>query len=226
MRPIVLALVLALSCPIAVADVLWYGGDFDAKNGLYSNYGNGASAYDDFEIGPNGAVITGLFCNLLSLGGPAPFETAAFEIREEMAPGVGGSPLASGISSADLEPTQYGQSVIYRVSIDALSIEIGPGHYWMALAPVASFGAHYILTTGGVNGIGSPISNGNSFYNFPSQGFNFAPTEEALGAGTWDFSYGVVGTEVPEPSGRLILLAFASLLRSRFQWPLFRKLTQ
>jgi hypothetical protein len=144
-----------------------------------------------------------------------------------MSAGSGGVLIAQGVVEVKSEIIGKFAGVIYEVSLSGLEIQLEAGHYWMALAPFSQLGSYFALTTSGENSIGSPIGNGNAFYHNPAEGFIFSPATEILGPGTWDFSYGVIGTPVPEPSSRLVLLAaLASLLRNRFQWPLFRKLTQ
>ena len=51
---------------------------------------------------------------------------------------------------------------------------------------------------------GSPIANGNSFFNSTFFGANFGAASDQMGAGTWDFSMGVNGV-VPEPATFVVL---------------------
>lgn len=79
-------------------------------------------------------------------------------------------------------------------------IELGPGEYWLMVWPITfGCGGGWFLgragTTYGANGVGGPLGDGRSYFN--GYGRNFVPTSDVLGAGTWDFSYGVQG--VPEP---------------------------
>ena len=86
----------------AVAVVLWYGGDFDGRNGIRSSHAAGARARYDFDLTATNAMIAGLFGNFLSLGGPQSFTEASYEIRSGVTEGNGGKLLASGISSANV----------------------------------------------------------------------------------------------------------------------------
>jgi hypothetical protein len=197
----------------AVADVLWYGGDFDGRNGMPSNHRIGAYTYDDFRIGKGGADVKEVFGHIASLGGPFPFATAAYEIRRDISPGNGGILISSGLVEAKAEVVgSFGASAIYYVSLPNLDIELAEGLYWMTLAPHSEIGNYFALTTSGVNAVGTPVGNGNAFYHHPAEGFNFAPAIDVLGAGTWDFSYGVAGTPVAEPRGLLILFGGLTLV--------------
>jgi hypothetical protein len=95
------------------------------------------------------------------------------------------------------------------------------GNYWLGIAPVSGQ-AQLLSTTTGLDAgppgdpnpapTGSPRANGNSFLNDAVAGYNWLPTSDSLllGEGTWDFSYGVEGVPVPEPSTFIAgaLLAF------------------
>jgi hypothetical protein len=120
--------------------------------------------------------------------------------------GNGGKLLASGISSANvIKIGNLGASVIYNASIDNLNVPLADGRYWMSLAPAPDYGGYFAVTTSGENGVGSPIGNGKSYFDWPAQGYNFVPGTVVCGPGIWDLSYGVVGNPVPEPIGIVIV---------------------
>ena len=90
----------------------------------------------------------------------------------------------------------------------------------MSLAPASEYGGFFAVTTSGENGVGSPIGNGNSYFDWPSQGYNFVPGTVVCGPGIWDLSYGVVGNSVPEPMG-IVTVGLGLLLIATAQRPVF-----
>lgn len=139
-------------------------------------------------------------------------EGADFEIRSGVSEGNGGTVVFSGSGLAETQ-TATGRSwqgwTEYTVEIDSLNLFLTPGEYWLVVRSVTSGcgGGWYLSqagTTLGANSIGKPIGDGNSY--FKSGSYNFVQTGQFLGAGAWDFSFGVNGTVVPEP-GTLVALA-------------------
>ena len=80
---------------------------------------------------------------------------------------------------------------------------------------VIGIGTSEIVTTSGVGGRGTPLGNGNSFFHDPLNGSTFTSSQNLLGAGTWDFSIGMIDTFVPEPSTVIVLGAGCALLLMR-----------
>lgn len=197
---------------------LYYGGDIDGRAALSderSNYRGRSAVYDNFTVGGEGWRVSSVFGNMLfnyqSYG-------ADFEIRKGMSRGNGGTLVASGRELA-AEQTPTGRTwqgwTEYTVRISNLDILLAPGEYWLSVRSVTySCGggwlSSYAGTTSGLNGIGGPLGDGLSF--FDSRSRIFVPTEDMLGSGTWDFSYGIAGAPVPEPAtvsmlGGLLLVA-------------------
>ncbi|MDQ2986157.1 MAG: PEP-CTERM sorting domain-containing protein [Armatimonadota bacterium] len=191
---------------------LWYGGDFDGRAALHderSNYQGTVAVYDNFLVTGGGWQVQAVFANLLF---NYDSEGADFEIRSGVSEGNGGTVVFSGSGLAETQ-TATGRSwqgwTEYTVEIDSLNLFLTPGEYWLVVRSVTSGcgGGWYLSqagTTLGANSIGKPIGDGNSY--FKSGSYNFVQTGQFLGAGTWDFSFGVNGTVVPEP-GTLVALA-------------------
>lgn len=206
--------------PLSAGGTLFYGGDFDfraALNDERSNYRGLTGVYENFIVPEGGWHINAVFVNASfnyqSAG-------ADFEIRSGVSAGNGGTLLFSGFGRPSTQqPTgRSWQGFEERtLTISDLDIELEPGEYWLMVRPVTfSCGGGWLLgragTTSGANGIGGPLGDGRSYFN--GYGRNFAPTSDLLGAGTWDFSYGVQG--VPEPMTWMALgTGIAVLLRRR-----------
>lgn len=196
----------------AKADILFYGGDFDGFNGLPSERDLRADArvYDDFDLSDQSA-ITGIFGNFLETHESVP-KMAYFEIRSAIEPGNGGTLLASGDIPVESRFLGFfGQLRVWQFSGEIAPVSLEPGDYWVALAPISNLnGLSSLLTTSGANGVGHPLQNGNTFFDGTVTGsllldYNFVPVENVLGSGPLDFSIGVAGHAVPEPSATLIL---------------------
>ncbi|HVT14462.1 MAG TPA: PEP-CTERM sorting domain-containing protein [Fimbriimonadaceae bacterium] len=200
--------------------VLFYGGDFDSRDGGYSGQ-NGSVAdsriYDDFTLS-SASNITGIFANFLDSMSIAP-TTAYYEFRSGVSAGNGGTLIASGTMNVTGTPTGrsgFGLNEIdYAGSITPVMLSAGT--YWVTMAPIsAGTGSEYMSTTSGANGVGGPLANGNSFWDSPTFGLSFANTSDVFGAGTWDMSIGVTGTPVPEPASMAVLgLGALALIRRR-----------
>jgi hypothetical protein len=162
--------------------------------------------------------------------------SASWQIRTGVSAGNGGTLVASGDTAATFTPvSQVGgfsyAGPQYQVSAAVPSVVLGPGTYWVAVAPdfAGAVGSQSFLeTTSGANAIGTPAGNdGHSFVSntYPATGngaYSFTPTTTALagdGDGpSIDFSLGVVGTTapVPEPASLgLLVLTGVSVVRRR-----------
>ena len=163
--------------------------------------------YDDFIV-PKGYTynLTGVFSNDLMYD-PGAATTAYWEIRSGViSAGNGGTLLYSGDGADTLTPTGRYEPVIPGVfnvyeytNLVSVSVSLGAGTYWLAVAPDVSNQNSYITTTSGTNAVGSPPGNdGNSFASSTFFGLNFVPTSDPSieGPGTWDYSMGVIGTAV------------------------------
>jgi len=223
MRPIHLTISMALAAAFAgfasarADTTLWYNGDYIGVGGAVS--GGGAAdeitsnqgyyrAYDDFSTGGLTWDVTRVWCNTaMRVTGVT---QASWEIRSGMAPGSGGTLVASGTGTATQTPT--GRSINlqpeYTISVGGLDLHLAPGTYWLDVAPLVGsdpgtggYLDSYASYTAGINAINLPpgnIANGlldwtSSYAPFMSVGFGI--------------SMGVAGTVVPEPSPAWLVLA-------------------
>lgn len=215
------------------ADVLFYGGDYDGRIGDPSQWAPNLQAlvFDDFSLSQTSTLqsIWGNFGLLQTVDYFVPTE-AYCEIRSGVSAGNGGTLLYSGTLSVQDTLTGRNQWGLpeYQVLAD-LTLTLPAGTYWLGMAPIGSsiWDEAYISSTSGgdVGPAGdpnppptsSPIANGNSYFYDPV-GYNYVPVPlTSAGAGTWDFSYGVSGVAVPEPSP-LFLLTILILFGVSGRW--------
>jgi hypothetical protein len=155
--------------------------------------------------------------------------SAYYEIRTGVSEGNPGSVVAYGTMSAEITATQRDVgSEPESQWLGNVSINLDPGNYWLGIAPISEE-ARMLSTTVGDNHGGAEDPNPTPG-NWPMDGNSFVmvvaaagePIDETaggwlptshpdwLGAGTWDFSYGLEGVAVPEAStflaGALLLL--------------------
>lgn len=216
------ALLASLWLSNAHADtVLWYNGDYAGGSGTVnensSNVGV-ANIYEDFNVtAPGGWTVQRLWSNdCMSYSGVT---SAAWSIRSGLSAGFGGTIIASGTASATQTPTGrsawWGGYPEYTIQITGLNVYLAPGTYWLSVSPLVgsdplSNGQYrsYISQTWGLNAVGAPAgNNGNSFMYDPPAGYYFAPDTF-----NEDYSMGVAGTVVPEPSTLAFSAAGAMLL--------------
>ncbi len=208
---LLISVVCLLTATASADEILWYGGDTDFVTAIQSGYGFGqdSNLYDDFRVGAGGIVVTHLFGNFTVID-PDPFTVGdvEYEIRSGMSAGNGGSLLAQGvIGASQIDRGRWNQHNLYEITTDLLNISLAPGTYWMSIAPLSSQRT-FIVTTGGEDGIGSPLGNGNAFWNAPWYPAHFAAVEDVLGhERNWDFSYGVIGKPIPEPMCAFVLIS-------------------
>jgi hypothetical protein len=213
------AILHAQTRPASGGSVLWYNGDYDSRDTQVNQTGaQDGLVYDNFIV-PTGFTynITGVFSNDFMYN-PSAASTAYWEIRSGVSAGNGGTLLDSGDGADTLTATGRSIPVIpgvfnvfeYTNSV-SVSVSLGAGTYWLAVAPDVGSQNSYIGTTSGANAVGSPPGNdGNSFMSSTAFGLNFTPTSDPSieGPGTWDYSMGVIGTAspvaVPEPSSFLL----------------------
>jgi PEP-CTERM motif-containing protein len=229
--------------------VYWYNGDPDANaystngDGIFPNgYGgldDASLVWDDFNVGPGGAVITGVF----SLDEFAPFGSGSIAEPYQATwqilngpPGSGTVVAQSSLSTSGVNITDTGQPLItsgpyagelYRTEVTGLDVNLAPGTYWLYVLPDSDGGQFFIPTTAGANGIGSPqAQDGNAWFTccdvYLNQAVDNYASDPADG-GHVDFSMGVEGASVPsgapEPgtlllmSGGLVVAAFAKRRR-------------
>lgn len=223
--------VLLVVAGAARADVLWYNGDTtelaNGEVGLANvvegsiNYVPGTYlTYDDFVVPSGSWLIDSAWSNDEMTSGFAATE-AYWEIRSGVSAGNGGTLLYSGTSAAtqtDTGQNYYGNE-LYTIGVTGLDISLGPGTYWLTLAPVDGSNTYssYVSTTTGLNAVGNPPGNdGHSFFNAP--GYDWVPASGQVDYSPADFSMGVGGTtaSVPEPcTFALFALGAVGLLRKR-----------
>ena len=225
---------LAGAAVLSQAQTIFYGGDPDGRNGLVSGYNlfsaGEAMTFDDFNIG--NATITSIFgdwfVNPVDL--TSSFTTANYQIRSGITDtNSGGTLVASGtvaITAVNTGLTGFGLS-IYRMTTAAINVPLAAGTYWVTMEPKGD-GANsiYVTTANGTVGIGSqagigtPLANGNSYFDAVSvygpAGWSRTDNGSVLGAGTWDFSYGINASAAPEPASMAILgIGAMALIRRR-----------
>jgi hypothetical protein len=211
----------ALSClfvtaAISHAAVVWYGGDFDGRNGA-PNEVNGllseAKTYDDFTL-TSPTLVTGAWSNNLFDSFTA--TTAEIEIRTGVSTGNGGTVVFSGTFPATISNTgRSGFGMTERqVKVTGLSVALSPGTYHLSVTPVGGgSGRSFVSSTSGANSVGTPIANGNSFVNSAELAFNFA-NANYLGAGNWDFSMGIESGSGPASFGPTAINVLRGVLAS------------
>ena len=225
---LIVAGVLAGIVPVHADPILWYNGDDISVGGTMS--GGGAAdevtsnlgyyrAYDDFNISGPMWQVTSIWCNNAIKN--AGVTQASWEIRSGMAPGNGGTIIASGSAAATLTPTGRSINSVpeYSVSVNGLDLFLAPGTYWLNVSPLVgsdpstggSFDS-YTSFTFGANAIGTPPgNNANGLLDWTGSYSPFL----AIG---FDLSMGVAGTVVPEPSiAWLVLMGCGFLVCLRGQ---------
>lgn len=203
------------------AQVLYYGGDADGRNGFASERNaivGDAASYDNFTL-TSAANVTGAFGNFQDEfnGGCT---TAFYDIRTGVSEGNGGVSVASGTvaaTSVDTGMNIFGREV-FKYTVNFAPLALGAGTYYIAISPVnGGSGRDFISTTSGANAVnngGHP--NGNQFLNSSFFGVNYTNWQNLVGQGNWDLSYGVLGTTVPEPASMAVLgLGAMALIRRR-----------
>jgi PEP-CTERM motif len=213
-RAAVLALALTAAFALnttAIAQALWYNGDFNGvgyhANGINTSDSN-SQVFDDFIV-PTGQLwdVTAVFSdNLLS----TVVTGALWEIRTGCSPGNQCTLVDSGSTQTPLVTTTGRSGFGYAefmVEVSGINVTLGPGTYWLNVEPIGNGTGHSLnTTTSGANCVGMPCGNdGNSF--FVPGGFS-----------TDDFSMGVIGTVVPEPTTWALLGAGLSALLIAASW--------
>jgi hypothetical protein len=188
---------------------LWYNGDFNGVNGLANERNTlvaQAGVYDDFII-PAGQMwhITSVFSDNLA---NTVIGAADWEIRTGVSEGNGGTLLGSGQNAAaavSLTGRSGFNYLEYMVQVNGLNLTLGPGTYWLNVTAVGNgTGRSFNSTTSGANCMGTPCGNNqNAFFNSTTFGANFTST--ANEGQPYDFSNGVIGTIVPEPTTAALL---------------------
>jgi hypothetical protein len=216
----------ALSPAPGAAATLFYNGDANSTQGNFLDcHGcrapEGVKIYDDFQIAAGQQWdLTALYGNYITqsqydIVDPS---MATWEIRQGISQGNSGTLLASGDASLTVTPQGLSNGLFeYTMQVDIPALNLGPGQYWMTLAPDFTSVETFVDATSGTNGV-NQITDGQSYV----AGWVFTPIESVggylhqfTGQSNYDFSYGIVGTETstlptPEPASyRMIVGALA-----------------
>lgn len=200
-------------CP---AVMLFYGGDSYGGGGIRNGVNTEADGkvYDDFDVRDSaGWLVRQTWSNNLLAN--ATIHSAEVEIRQNVSRGNGGVLVFAGRFAATAFET--GREAFglreFTVLVADLKVALTPGKYWLNVAPVGNGPEtdSFLSYTRGLNAVGAPIGNGNSFFDSRFFGYVFESTENVVG-GARDFSMGVAGEVVPEPASGSVLLGALLLL--------------
>ena len=181
----------------AAAHSMFYGGDihpFPIHRVEVGNNtrGNDAKVFDNFLVDGSGWEIEFVFANFLVDGQPA--NKLHYEIRRDVSANNPGVLVAGGTFNAVATPT--GNTALglteWNLFAEVPGFIVQPGMHWLTVTPASTgMGTHYLSRTAGMNSIGFPIYDGNSFYHSPRNGAIFRPFAQNVGSGNWDFSHGL-----------------------------------
>jgi hypothetical protein len=214
MKKLTLIGFVVLAVGAQASPVVFYGGDWDAVNGLAAQVNgspvNDSRVYDNFTLA-TAMNIDSVFGNFVD-NTSGNTSSVFWEIRSGMSVGNGGTVLFGGTTAGTR--TVMGSIVNYTANISPVTL--GPGNYWLSIEVNGGDAQTFIGTTSGRNGVGGPLSDGNSLWDSSFFGQSFSSTSAALGA-PGDFSMGITGTQVvPEPASLAVLgLGAVALLRRR-----------
>jgi hypothetical protein len=201
-------------------NALFYGGDFDGRNGLSNEHGtlvSDSQTWDNFYVTDSGDglgwQITTVFNRSLNRGGETA-NSCNWAIRSGVHAGSGGN-IATLYSSGGATapamgtaPSTYmptGNSGFglpeYEIVVDLSSLPINqilPGKYYLDVQPNGSGVGQWFESTA-TNGSASSIGQqdpGDSWFNSSYFGYTWSDTQNLLGSGTWNFSNGVCGNQL------------------------------
>jgi MYXO-CTERM domain-containing protein len=211
--------IIGLAVGAQASPIVFFGGEWNGITGSPSQI-NGptfvdSQTYDNFSLASE-TQIDGIFANFLDTGSVRG-STLAWEIRTGVADNDPGTLLFGGndVATAVLSGTPL-TNIEFTYSCAASPFILAAGDYFLSVAVDGGNGDIFASTTSGINGVGGPLADDNSFYNAPSLGANFAVASNFVGAPA-DFSFGLRGAEpTPEPASFAILgLGALVLLRRR-----------
>jgi len=188
---------------------LWYNGDLNYVNDLPNERDpfSQTAVYDNFNVtAPLGWHVTAVFSDNIITADTA-ITGADWEIRSGVSEGNAGTLIGSGTTNAPLL-THTGRFFFdtpeYMVEVTGLNVFLPMlpqgQHYWLNVTPVSNRqGSSLNTTTSGFNCVGMPCGNDdNAFWNRTGS-FFFDHTYNHCD-GCNDFSMGVIGSVVPEPT--------------------------
>lgn len=216
-KSVFLFAVMATLSSSAFASDVWYGGDFDGRNGYFSNlgpdlFGFEGICYDDFtwnSANPAGHIHGSIFAD------GATNMPVYWEIRSGMSTSGLGTLVASGDSAATFTNigNAFGFNVFdFQANIGPVALTNG-NTYWLGVATDTRVGGNgseigAIGTTSGVGGVGSPLLNHNAL-QWDANANTIVDSQD-------DLSLGISAAAVPEPASMAALgLGVAALLRRR-----------
>jgi hypothetical protein len=180
-----------------------------------SNIGS-ARIFENFNVtAPGGWLVQSVWSNdSMQFQGVT---SAYWSIRSGMSAGNPGTIIGAGTSLATQTPTgRFNASLLfpeYTIEVSGLNLFLPPGQYWLCVSPFvgndpSGIFKSYASVTFGANAIGTPAGNdGGGFFYWPYGGYNYAPS-----LFNQDYSLGVAGMVVPEPSSWALLAAGSILL--------------
>jgi hypothetical protein len=213
----------------AMAQTLWYNGDWDFSNGLASERNtqvSDARTYDNFRSGA-GWIVQGVWGNYLDIA--LVTTNLYYEIRRGVSRGNGGTLVAGGTVPITRDIRTGRDTLHWRerhIFGNVGNITLADNtEYWLTVAPIGDgVGRAFVSTTDGADRGPSRDPNpppvgrlpGGAFFDSTHFGYDFAPASDVLRYDA-DFSYGIAG--VPEPASGLVLGgAVAALAARRRRW--------
>jgi len=183
------------------SEYCFYGGDFDFRAAVASSRNTlieEAWIFDDLEW-PGGMVGVVWANFLVREMTPVAGDVAVFQGMRE---GEWGAEIVQVWDITDFTWQRTGRSAFNRDEFELrlnVAFELPPGHYHIGVRPVGTgAGENWMTSTSGANALGTPIGNGNSFFQSTFFGFPL-PTDvqNLIGQGTIDFSLGLCGEAGP-----------------------------
>lgn len=214
----------AASASICTGETLYYGGNPQFPGGYASqdNFGSRRftyRVYDNFQVNGANWRVTSLYSNLGGVGVAADATVlgAYYEVRKGISNNNLGVLVSSGTLPATLtyQGSSFGTSLFRFETALPAPLELTAGTYWLTLVPQTEHatGQLYLRDSNLGGGVGSPGIDNTAFT------YNLFPATPPSGptAVSEDFSFGVVGTRVPEPFAvpSVALAGFALIARKR-----------
>jgi hypothetical protein len=211
-RVLIFALLSIVTQQALAQQTIFYGGDptgLDSNNyfATVNGFRSRMVTFDDFTWNSTRPLNTffGEFISNMA------FSKGHYEIRTGISSGFSGILLSSGdmnVTSADEGQSNVtGNSGVFRRyfvegSTSDILLTLGATYFVSFSIDFQgnTNGQGAILRTNGVNGVGTPLANGNLYHDQPGAGLNYSPR-------SGDVAYGLRASSVPE----MTPLAFLSL---------------